>query len=182
MARRQRSDDWGFPRWRPYGDKGREAAKVRLCDRVGCTDPGDKPAPKSPNSPERWMFCEKHAAEYNRNWDYFAGLTEEEKAKRKADEQRDAGGFRQSAHYQWAGPGDGSWSREEMRAFDILGVDPGTDFEEVRKAFRALAKQLHPDVNQDDEEAADQFKKVQAAYDVLKRAESMRQALGDAES
>ena len=68
-----------------------------------------------------------------------------------------------------------------MRAFDILGVDPGTDFEEVRKSFRALAKQLHPDVNPGDDEAADEFKKVQAAYDVLKRAESMRQALGDAE-
>ena len=46
---------------------------VRLCDRHGCTEPGDRPAPKSPNSPERWYFCEAHAAEYNRNWNYFEG-------------------------------------------------------------------------------------------------------------
>ena len=91
MPRAKRSDDWGFPRWRPYGDKGREAAKVRLCDRVDCSEVGDRPAPKSPNSPERWYFCEKHAAEYNKNWDYFQGLTKEDAKKRAAEEARDAG-------------------------------------------------------------------------------------------
>ena len=178
MPRRQRSDDWGFPRWRSYDDKGREAAKVRLCDRVNCSEVGDRPAPKSPNSPDRWYFCEKHAAEYNKNWNYFAGLDEGEAKKRAADEARDASGFRQSAHYQWAGPGDGSRSRDEMRALDILGLDPDVDFEEIKKAYRALAKQYHPDVNPDDEEAADEFAKVQAAYDVLKTNEDARQALG----
>ncbi|NNC48108.1 MAG: DnaJ domain-containing protein [Sphingomonas sp.] len=178
MPRRQRSDDWGFPRWRSYGEKGREASKVRLCDRVNCREVGDRPAPKSPNSPERWYFCEKHAAEYNKNWNYFAGLDEAEAKKRAQDESRDASGFRQSAHYQWAGPGDGSRSRDEMRALDILGLDPDVDFEEVKKAYRALAKQFHPDRNPDDEEAADEFAKVKAAYDVLKTNENARQALG----
>ena len=41
MAKPTRSDDWGFPRWRPYGSKGNAAAKVRLCDREGCNDVGD---------------------------------------------------------------------------------------------------------------------------------------------
>ena len=63
-----------FPRWRSYGDKGRHAAKVRLCDREGCNEIGDRPAPKAPHSKDRWYFCEAHAAEYNRNWNYFAGL------------------------------------------------------------------------------------------------------------
>ena len=77
MARSSsRSNDWGFPRWRGYGGE-RGATKVRLCDRHGCDKPGDRPAPKSPNSRERWYFCEEHAAEYNRNWDYFAGLDAE---------------------------------------------------------------------------------------------------------
>src|SRR5687768_8799038 len=77
MARQNRSNDWGFPRWRSYADKGRAAAKVRLCDREGCSEVGDRPAPKAPNSPERWYFCEAHAAEYNKNWNYFAGLSPE---------------------------------------------------------------------------------------------------------
>ena len=73
MAKARRSNDWGFPRWRGYGSS-RETTTVRLCDRHGCEEPGDCPAPKAPNSPERWMFCQKHAAEYNRKWDYFEGL------------------------------------------------------------------------------------------------------------
>ena len=108
MARRQtRSADWGFPRWRGYGTE-RETVKVRLCDRHGCTLPGDCPAPKAPNSPERWWFCPDHAGEYNRHWDYFAGLSAEEAAARAAEEERDNSGFQQSKHYGWGGPGDGS--------------------------------------------------------------------------
>ncbi len=45
MVRSTRSNDWGFPRWRSYADKGRDAAKVRLCDREGCMEPCDLPAP-----------------------------------------------------------------------------------------------------------------------------------------
>ena len=68
-----RSTDWGFPRWRGY-ETAREAAPVKLCDRHGCTEKGECPAPKSPNSPDRWYFCQAHAAEYNRGWNYFEGL------------------------------------------------------------------------------------------------------------
>ncbi len=174
MARQTRSDDWGFPRWRPYGSKGRAAARVRLCDREGCNEPGDRPAPKAPNSRERWMFCEAHAAEYNKNWNYFAGLTAEEAAKRAAEEEAGASAFRKSAHYQWAGPGDGTRSRDEMRALDALELEPDADFSTIRKAYRQLAKQHHPDIKQGDEEAARRFQAIQAAYEVLKSAEERR--------
>ena len=174
MARQTRSDDWGFPRWRPYGAKGRAAVRVRLCDRVGCGEPGDRPAPKAPNSRERWMFCEAHAAEYNKNWNYFAGLTAEEAAKRAAEEEAGASAFRKSAHYQWAGPGDGTRSREEMRALDVLELEADADFPAIRKAYRQLAKLHHPDLKQGDEEAARRFQAIQAAYEVLKAAEERR--------
>jgi hypothetical protein len=174
MARQTRSDDWGFPRWRPYGSKGRAAARVRLCDREGCNEPGDRPAPKAPNSPERWMFCEAHAAEYNKNWNYFAGLTAEEAAKRAAEEGAGASAFRKSAHYQWGGPGDGSRSRDEMRALDALELDADADFKAVKAAYRRLAKEHHPDSNREDKDAAKQFQAVQAAYEVLRRAEERK--------
>ena len=175
MARQTRSDDWGFPRWRPYGSKGRAATRVRLCDREGCTQPGDRPAPKAPNSRERWMFCEAHAAEYNKNWNYFAGLTAEEAAKRAAEEEAGASAFRKSAHYQWAGPGDGSRSRDEMRALDALELDSDADFTAIKAAHRRLVKETHPDANPGDEAAARRFKQVQAAYDVLKKAEERKE-------
>lgn len=166
--------DWGFPRWRPYGAE-REAVKVRLCDREGCDRPGDRPAPKSPNSPERWHFCEEHAGEYNRNWNYFEGLTAEEAAEREAEERRDAGGFAESKHNGWAGPGDGTRSRDEMRALDVLELEPDIDFEAVRGAWRKLAKENHPDIRPNDAEAAKRFQAIQAAYEVLRAAEERRQ-------
>jgi hypothetical protein len=176
MAKQKRTDDWGFPRWRPYGTKGRDAVRVRLCDRVGCELPGDRPAPKSPNSPERWYFCEGHAGEYNKNWNYFEGLNDEQKAAREAEEMAGASAFRSSAHYEWGGPGDGSRSRDEMRALDVLGLDSDADHIAVRTAYRQLAKQHHPDLKQGDKEAEQRFREIQAAYDVLKRVEERKEA------
>ena len=174
MAKQQRSDDWGFPRWRPYGAKGRAAARVRLCDREGCDAVGDRPAPKAPHSKERWMFCEPHAAEYNKGWDYFAGLSAEEAARRAAAEEGEASAFRKSAHYAWAGPGDGTRSRDEMRALDALALDSDADFTAIKAAYRRMAKANHPDTNPDDAEAAKRFQQVQAAYEVLRRGEERR--------
>lgn len=176
MARTTRSNDWGFPRWRSYADKGREAARVRLCDREGCELPGDRPAPKAPNSPERWHFCEAHAAEYNKNWDYFANLSAAEAAAREHDERRGANGYKQSAHWAWGGPGDGTRSREEMRALSVLELESDASFDDVKSAHRRLAKASHPDLKPGDEDAAKRFQAVQAAYDVLKKAEERRSA------
>ena len=176
MARQKRSYDWGFPRWRGYGST-RQAEAVRMCDRHGCEEPGDRPAPKSPNSPERWYFCLRHAAEYNRGWNYFDGLTAEEAAKREAEEARDASGFRQAGHYGWGGPGDGSRSRDEMRALDILELESDAAFDDVRAAYRRLAKASHPDLKPGDQEAAARFQAIQAAYDLLRKSEERRASL-----
>lgn len=147
---------------------------VRLCDRHGCNEKGDCPAPKSPNSPERWYFCQNHAAEYNRGWNYFEGLSAEEAAEREADERRTANGYTQSKTSAWAGPGDGTRSRDEMRALEVLDLEVDADFEAVRAAWRRLAKSNHPDVKPNDAEAAKRFQAIQAAYEVLKAAEEAR--------
>ena len=173
MTRTSRSNDWGFPRWRGYGSE-RTATKVRMCDRHGCDQPGDRPAPKSPNSRERWYFCQEHAGEYNRNWNYFEGLSAEEAAAREADERRSASGFVEASHYGWGGPGDGSRSRDEMRALDVLELDNDADFEAVKAAWRRLAKANHPDVRPGDPQAAVRFQSVQAAFEVLRKAEERR--------
>ncbi len=173
MARPGRSSDWGFPRWRGY-ESTREAQNVRICDRFGCDAVGDRPAPKSPNSPEKWYFCETHAGEYNRNWDYFQGLSKEEAEERERKERSENAGYHESAHHAWAGPGDGTHTRDEMTALEVLGVEVDATFEEIRKAYRLLAKRNHPDVNQGDEDAAKRFQAIQAAYNVLRAAEENR--------
>ena len=179
MAKATRSDNWGFPRWSSYGAKSTAAARIRLCDREGCNAPGDRPAPKAPNMPDRWYFCEPHAAEYNKNWNYFAGLSAEEAARQQAEAE---GGpeYRRSAHYQWAGSGDGSRSQDEMRALDVLELDPDADAAAVKAAFRRMAKENHPDVNAGDKDAAARFQQIQASYDVLRKADERRNAVANA--
>jgi curved DNA-binding protein len=51
--------------------------------------------------------------------------------------------------------------------YDILGVQRSASSDEIRKAYRKLARKYHPDVNPGDSDAEDRFKKVSAAYDVL---------------
>jgi len=174
VSKARRTLDWGFPRWRGY-EGAREAAKIRLCDRHGCEEPGTCPAPKSPNSPERWYFCQRHAAEYNSGWDYFAGLEKEEAEGRAQSEQRANAGYAQSAHYGWAGSGDGSRSADEMRALDVFGLEADADFETIKRAWRARAKEVHPDVKPGDAVAAKEFQACQLAYEVLRQAEERRQ-------
>lgn len=177
MVRQGRSTNWGFPRWGGY-EGAREAAPVRLCDRAGCNEKGDCPAPKSPNSPDRWYFCQQHAAEYNSGWNYFEGLDKEEAAKRESDERRDASGFKEAAWAAWGGSGDGTRSRDELRALEVLELETDADFETVKKAWRAKAKEVHPDVRPGDAAAAEQFQKFQVAYEVLRAAEERREWKG----
>src|SRR5271169_6658457 len=51
--------------------------------------------------------------------------------------------------------------------YDILGVKRTASEDEVKKAYRKLARQYHPDRNPGDKQAETRFKEVQEAYDVL---------------
>ena len=55
--------------------------------------------------------------------------------------------------------------------YDILGVGREAGDDEIKKSFRALARELHPDINRHDPEAEEKFKQVAEAYEVLSDAE-----------
>lgn len=51
--------------------------------------------------------------------------------------------------------------------YDVLGVSKTATADEIKKAYRKLARQYHPDVNKDNPEAAEKFKEASEAYSVL---------------
>ncbi len=51
--------------------------------------------------------------------------------------------------------------------YDVLGVAKGASDDEIKKAYRKLAKKYHPDVNTNNTEAAEKFKEASEAYEVL---------------
>jgi len=55
--------------------------------------------------------------------------------------------------------------------YAVLGVKPEATQDEIRKAYRQLAKKLHPDLNPGDKQAEEKFKQISAAYDLVGDAE-----------
>mgnify|MGYP001106156450 FL=1 len=58
--------------------------------------------------------------------------------------------------------------------YTVLGIARGAQDDEIRRAYRRLAKELHPDVRPDDPAASERFKRVTAAYDILGDATKRR--------
>jgi len=56
---------------------------------------------------------------------------------------------------------------EKRDYYEVLGVSKGCSEDELKKAYRKLAKQYHPDLNPDDKEAEANFKEVSEAYEIL---------------
>ena len=59
--------------------------------------------------------------------------------------------------------------------YKVLGVSKGASQEEIRRSYRKLAREHHPDANRDDEKAEERFKEIQHAYEILSNPEKRRQ-------
>ncbi len=62
--------------------------------------------------------------------------------------------------------------------YKVLGVSPDASDEEIKKAYRALAKKYHPDLNPGDEAAAQKMQEINAAYEQIKNPEKTYRSAG----
>ena len=62
--------------------------------------------------------------------------------------------------------------------YKVLGVNPGATDDEIKRAYRRLAKKYHPDLNPGNQEAAQKMQEVNAAYEQIKNPEKFSQQQG----
>lgn len=60
---------------------------------------------------------------------------------------------------------------EKRDYYEVLGLKKGASEEEIKKAFKTMARKYHPDLHPDDKEAAEKFKEINEAYEVLSDAQ-----------
>lgn len=161
---------------------------ITKCDHPGCTKTGTCRAPKNRDLREYWHFCQEHAAEYNKNWNYYADMTPEEieadwerqtfgaplkeKNKANADEAdyiKFLNDFLTGRSQFDKVPPKSKLPTGVSGAFKLLGLPLTATWREVGAKYRALAKKHHPDTAENKTSAADEFTKITAAYNILKK-------------
>ena len=183
------------------GMSGAVETSTRVCEHEGCDKPGKYRAPKSPDRmDEYYWFCMEHVRAYNLNWNAFAAGAEQDLAAQMASDKvwnRDTKPFRRSVEEQaWArlgisdahevlgqnatrNPGRATTGTRklpptERKAIEILDVRDTATKTEVRKAYKALIKVLHPDMNGGDRGHEEQLQEVVWAWDQIKDSRNFR--------
>lgn len=172
-------------------------AQLRACEHPGCNAPGEYRAPKGRDKlNEYWWFCLDHVRDYNKSWDFYAGMTEaqiERHLRQDATWQRPTwpmgdwrtrearvrdkifnGGFAFGA--DWDGeekarqqpPPRARPRSPEEEALAVLDLPVDADFTAIKARYRLLAKQHHPDANGGSKEAEERLKTINQAYNTLK--------------
>lgn len=187
---------------KPRGRRGMSGAfetSTRKCEHPGCKEPGQFRAPKSPDTLDEYLwFCKEHVREYNLKWNFFDSSTEEEmnaQAERDRVWDRETKPFKASEEQRaWArlgiedphqvlgsnatrNPGRSSGRKlppTERRALEILEARDDWTKPQIRKAYKALIKVLHPDMNGGDRSQEEQLSEVVWAWDQVKSSRNFK--------
>jgi hypothetical protein len=155
---------------------------IKKCDFPGCGKAGVCRAPKSRDLKEYWNFCKAHAAEYNKNWNYYKGMSsaeverEWEKEVFGATSEDKYGPEHVKALHDFINGGKIQTTNHDPRstispktaaAFGLFGLPTSATWETVRKKYRQLALKHHPDTARTDSGIT--FSNISSAYSELQR-------------
>lgn len=182
------------------GMSGASETSTRACEHEGCELPGKFRAPRAPDVLDEFKwFCQEHVREYNLKWNFFSNTTEAEiNAQMSKDKvwERETRSFTDPEARAWArlgiedphqvlgenatkNPGKAkSGTRRlpptERRAVEILDVTDISTKADIRKAYKALIKVLHPDMNGGDRSQEEQLQEVVWAWDQIKDSRNFK--------
>ena len=177
---------------------GKDKAKAgeRACEWDGCVARGDCKAPQSPDKiNEFFWFCRKHAAQYNKTWNFFHGMSDGAVRAFQAGQATghrptwsmnrhvDGQGGIGSRSARFADPlgilGDAAFEqaapkrrlgRLQSLAMDSLGLEHDAEPKMIRARYLKLVKTFHPDANKGDRSTEERLQQVVQAYQILKTA------------
>lgn len=159
---------------------------IKKCDHVGCQKAGICRAPKNRTLKEYWYFCQEHAAEYNKNWNYYANMSAEEieadweeqtfGTKLKQDTSKNDDYINIIKDFL---SGKSIFDTNTIKksnlpanivsALEIFQLPITASWTDISKQYRLLAKKYHPDTATNKQNSIDEFNKISTAYERLKK-------------
>ena len=163
-----------------------------ICDWNNCFEIGEYRAPiEKDNSKNFRLLCLKHVKEFNKNWNYFSGMNDEEVInflKSDITWHKPTQGFSSSDNFfkvLWNNVlNEGfddlkfkkhlnndrnlKFNNNDIKAFAVLGISVGLKWDKIQQKFKKLVKKFHPDINSGDKNYEEKLKIITLAYTQLK--------------
>ena len=163
-----------------------------ICDWSNCKENGEFKAPLERDNSKRYRWlCEEHIKLFNKNWNYFDGMGQNEIEnfiKSDLTWHRPTQKFGSSDNFfsiLWNNAlndnfnffkqekvidslGGNKLSEKDKDAFKIMELEINAGWPIIQKKFKTLVKKLHPDRNAGNKEFEDKLKKITLAYSHLK--------------
>ena len=163
-----------------------------ICDWNNCKELGEYKAPvERDNSKKFRMLCLKHVKEFNKNWNYFSGMNDNQIMnflKSDMTWHKPTQSFSSSDNFfkvLWNNTlkdeldskklkSDFNHMRQfkfdnkDIKAFEILGLSVGMKWMKIQKKFKTLVKKFHPDMNLGNKKYEEKLKLITLAYTQLK--------------
>ena len=163
-----------------------------ICDWNNCFKIGEYKAPiEKDNSKNYRLLCLDHVKEFNKNWNYFSGMSDQqiyEWLKSDMVWHKPTQSFSSSDNFfkvlwnnalkdefdksifksQFNNMNKFKFNSNDIKAFSILGVSVGLQWIKIHERFKKLVKKFHPDINAGDKKYEDKLKIITLAYTQLK--------------